>query len=311
MLSANNLLRRNAFHYWLIDSYKEITKTSSFKKYLKYTLRYAQHWSINSQWAQYINSTPQHQRWKNYYGCGILLKLQYPYLSQHLNKKQQLDTLIQHYSWFFTHIQEQHYYNDVVLFSENFIDSSENSHLVEVVLKFKSSFQFEGAMNLQMKVNGQVQYTLTFIYLLDEQQPRFFIGGLQAGKQDVTDLESLKRLTKTMYGLRPKQFILHSLSILANQFNIQKILAVSNQNHIFNQPKKRWAENQIKTSLNDFWKEFDAEQTTDGNYIFAPLSSTINLDEIVSKKRSQYRKRQVILTNLEEQITERIQQIKQ
>ncbi|WP_324646379.1 DUF535 family protein [Acinetobacter sp. MD2] len=292
-----------------MDSYFAFAK-SSHSKYIKYIFRYIINGSVNYQWSKFINSTEQHKRWTSYYGYSFLRKMQYSYLSSHINKQEQLNILQQHYNWLFSNIKEESYYREIHLFNSTFTDSLENTHLVEIILQCNSLFEYEGEMSLLMKVNGGVQYTLTFSSMLDNQKTCFFIGGLQAGKQDVTTLDGLKILTKTMHGLRPKQFILHALSILANQFAVDDIFAISNKNHVFNGLQRLWTKKQVKASLDGFWEEFDAKKLATGNYCFKPLSNNIDLEEIASKKRSQYRKRQLILDELNEQMVKNLNNIR-
>jgi uncharacterized protein len=303
-----NPIVSNFIYYWLVDSYKVISK-KSYSKYFKYILRSIKDWGINNDWVKYINKTEQHQRWKSHSGCDFFSKMQYPYLSLHFNKKQQLNALKQHYDWVFLNFNEDSYYNEINLFSYSFIDNDNQSFLVEISCDFKSPFEYEGEISFFMKVNGEIQYTLTFLSIIENGISSLFIGGLQAGKPTVTDLEGLKHLTKIMYGLRPKQLILHSLSIFASYMNIHQIIAISNENHIFSKKQRRWSKKKLKTSLNSFWEEFDVHKNDSGNYMFAPLSSNIDLEKIVSKKRSQYRKRQVILTELTQQIENNISKI--
>lgn len=302
--------KNNFLYYWLVDSYTGISQ-KSHSKYIKYVLRFFKNWSVNYDWLNYINKTEQHKRWKNYSGCDFWSKVQYPYLSLKFDKNMQLIILKQHYDWVFKHFREDFYYNEIKLFSNIFTDMLEQESLVEVTVKFKSPFEYEGEMSMFMKVNGEIQYTLTFMYVLKDGIPSLFIGGLQAGKQNVTNLDGLKVLTKTMFGLRPKQFILQSLSVFSEQMNIDQIIAISNENHVFSKVQRRWSKKQIKTSLNSFWEEFDAKKTEQGNYIFKPLSSQIDIEAIASKKRSQYKKRQLILDDLMVQIEQNMAVIKQ
>lgn len=297
--------KNNFIYYWLINSYLIISKKSSLK-YFKYIFRCFKNWSINYRWIKYINKTEQHQRWKEYSGCDFFLKMQYPYLSLSFNKYEKYNVLTQHYDWVFLNFKEEYLYKKVKLFSYLFHDETDKQEEVEVYIKFKGPFEYEGEMSMFMKVNGEIQYTLTFISMIENNVPSFFIGGLQAGKPDITNLETLKKLTKLMHGLRPKQFILYSLSFFASQMNINQIIAVSNENHVFSKVQKRWSKKQVKTSLNDFWEEFEAQKNNSNNYIFKPLSAKIDLEKIVSKKRSQYRKRQLILDDLGGQIGKNI-----
>ncbi|ENX34831.1 hypothetical protein F889_01469 [Acinetobacter colistiniresistens] len=294
-------------HYWLIDPIV-ITKLS-YQKYLRYILRFVFNWTTNYSWVSYLNSEPRIKNWKNDYKGPLYLKLQYPYLSGNLNEEQRLLCLTQHYDWFFANIECSHHSQREVLLWRYDFESENQSDQLGLYLQFRADFEHEGEMALLLKLNDTLQYTLTFSYILLNKQPTFFVGGLQGGSQNITNPEGIKQLTKNLYGLRPKQLMLHGLSVLCAFYKVENVVGVSNENHAFKRSrKKRWRQ-RVKTNMDEFWLEFGAELDAWKNFGFEPLSNQIDLEAIPSKKRSQYRKRQLLLDQLVEQAEVRLSEL--
>lgn len=290
----------NSLYYWLITPLA-ITQDSKVK-YLRYILRYIGHWNTNQAWVKYLNSNSKIINWHTEYKVDFYLKFQNSYLSKSFNNQQKLLCLKSHYDWFFTHVDvEPHKTTEFSLL--NYIIEGEEEKVVDLSVYFKGIYHREGESNIVLKLDNVIQYILSFSYIILDGQPVLFIGGLQASKQDITNLETIKQLTKSLHGLRPKQLLLHGLSALCSFYNIQKIVGVSNDNHFYQDSRKKKDKQRVKTNLNEFWLEFGGTLDQWGNYAFAPLSSQIDLTEIPSKKRSQYRKRQLILDQLTEQST--------
>ncbi|OTG63450.1 DUF535 family protein [Acinetobacter silvestris] len=293
-----------AIHYWLIDPI--VITQLSYQKYIRYIFRFLLKWKTNYAWVSYLNSTPQIVDWKNDYKGPLYLKVQYPYLSGNLVDRQRLLCLTQHYDWFFANIDiSYHVQREVALWS-HVIENEDQNEQLGLYLQFRADFEHEGEMGLLLKLNDTIQYTLTFSYIVLNGQPTFFVGGLQGGKRDITNPEGIKQLTKNLYGLRPKQLMLHGLSVLCDFYKVENMVGVSNENHAFKSSrKKRWRQ-RVKTNMDEFWMDFGAESDSWGNFAFKPLSSQIDLESIPSKKRSQYRKRQFILDQLVDQSVEKL-----
>ena len=293
-------MQKSILQYWLIEP--RVVSEKSEAKYLRYVLRYLLRWKYNYAWVQYLNSNSNMLFWKQKYGCDIYLKIQQPLMSGHLSAQQKYDYLKEHYDWFFEKFSARNLeQNELLLWSSQFEIENEQKKL-EMFFLYKGPFVTEGECALVLKLNGDIQYTLSFMHILQSCEPTFFIGGLQAGKQDVTCAELLKKMTKCLYGLRPKQFMIHAISEFAHFFKVKNLIGVSNTNHAFQCSRRKSKRARVKTNLDEFWLDFSSELTFDGNFYFKPLSSVIDLEKIPSKKRSQYRKRQLILDDFVEQL---------
>lgn len=297
----------NPFYYWLVVP-RVITKSSK-SKYVRYILRFLLDWNTNLNWVKYLNSSPQIIQWRTEHEADFYLKFHNAYLSNSFNNQQKLTSLQNHYDWLFSHVNTDNCENTPIPLLQYTIEGETPQSLC-LNLFFKGKHRREGESCILLELNGEVQYALSFTYILFNGQPKFFIGGLQAGKQDKINLDTIKNLTKSLYGLRPKQLLLHGLSVLCNFYNIEQIVGVSNENHFYQNSRKKRDLNRVKTNLDEFWLEFGATPDQFGNYTFPPLSNHIDLAEIASKKRSQYRKRQLILDALIEQSTTQLELVK-
>lgn len=287
------------FYYWLIEP--KVVSEKSKAKYLKYVLRYLFRWKYNYAWVKFLNSSNEIKILKTAYGSDFYLKIQQPLVSGHLSFQQKYEYLKEHYQWFINNFNVHHYDQEELLLWSSQIELDDEVQNFELYFKYKGPFVTEGECALVLKVNDDVQYTLSFMHVLQSASPTFFIGGLQAGNQDVTSPELLKKMTKAMYGLRPKQFMIQAISAFADFYQVKNLIGVSNENHAFQSSRRKSKRARVKTNLDEFWLDFSSELTFEGNFYFRPLSHVINLDEIQSKKRSQYRKRQVILNDFVQQ----------
>lgn len=300
-------MQNKILKHWLIEPSCLIQKSKS--KYLRYIFRYLFNWKAHYGWVEYLNSSNDMLSWKKAYGPDLYLKTQYPYLSGQFKPQQTLACLKDHYDWLVSNIDSNHYSQEETLLWKQAIERDDTSQDLAVYLKYKAPFLHEGEMALILKLNNQIQYTISFTYILNNNVPTFFIGGLQGGKPEVTSPELIKNLTKQLHGLRPKQLMIHVISIMADFYHLSSLIGVSNQNHAFQSSRRKSKRARVKANLNHFWQDFDSHISDDGNFHFKPISNLINLEEVQSKKRSQYRKRQIILDVMVEQCMKNLQKI--
>lgn len=301
-------MKKSILQYWLIEP--SVLTERSKAKYIRYILRYLLHWKYNYAWVQYLNSSCNMLFWKQKYGCDIYLKTQQSLISNHLSVQQKYEYLTEHYDWFFEKFSAQIIKNNELLLWSSQIEIDGEMKTLEMFFSYKGPFVTEGECALVLKLNGGTQYTISFLHILQSSEAAFFIGGLQAGTQNVTCPELLKKMTKSLYGLRPKQFMLHAISEFAHFFNVNNLIGVSNANHAFQGSRSKSKRARVKTNLDEFWLDFSPELTIDGNFYFRPLLSVIDLEQIPSKKRSQYRKRQLILDDFVQQLQSNLSAIK-
>ncbi|HBS5679442.1 DUF535 family protein [Klebsiella sp. 141240] len=158
-----------------------------------------------------------------------------------------------------------------------------NGTSLEVKL-LASPFQEEGELMLQMFFENKRVYSVCFSCT---DQGSAWIGGIQGGK-DISN-DEVKVLTKELYGTRPKNLIITLLYGFLRHFNIREIYAIDSDYHV--------KSDKVKASYSELWLEIGGEKQRRGWYKLPAQEIKKSLEEVKSKHRSQFIKRE----NLKEQ----------
>ena len=156
-----------------------------------------------------------------------------------------------------------------------------------------TTFDKEGEFSLICS-NSQEEQLAKLTFAINEKD-EILIGGLQGMDKD-GDADEIKRATKNFYGLFPKRLVAEILYLL---FPENKKYAVGNNGHIYLSLRYKFRKT-INADYDEFWKSLGA---TKEDKIFWSLPEEIvrkNIEDIESKKRSQYRSRYKILDELKE-----------
>ena len=128
---------------------------------------------------------------------------------------------------------------------------------------------------------------------------KIIIGGLQ-GMQKNKSTEEIKKTTKNFYGIFPKRLLIEVLYLLFP--NYDKI-AVGNKGHIYLSLRYKFKKNRkINADYDEFWESLGSQKEDD---IFWSLPKRIarkNIEDIPSKKRSQYTNKYKILDELNDRV---------
>ena len=110
------------------------------------------------------------------------------------------------------------------------------------------------------------------------------IGGIQGGK-DITN-DEVKVLTKELHGARPKNIIMSVLYGLLRYFNISTVYAIDSDYHV--------KSDLVKASYSSLWLEMGGEKQARGWYKLPAQEIKKSIEEVKSKHRSQFIKREGI-----------------
>ena len=153
-----------------------------------------------------------------------------------------------------------------------------NGSSIDVKL-LASPFQEEGELMLLMFLGDKRVYSICFSCTDDG---RAWIGGIKGGKD--IDNEEVKALTKELYGTRPKNLIITLLYGFLAFFNIKEIYAIDSDFHV--------KSDRVKTRYSELWLEIGGEKHRRGWYKLPPTEIKKSLEEVKSKHRSQFIKRE-------------------
>lgn len=184
--------------------------------------------------------------------------------------------------------------------------AGKNGEAFSITLACTGRCEREGEVNLLFRREGVQLAMLTFAVTERHGRKVAMIGGIQGAHRD-TPHELIREATKACYGLFPKRLLMEALSLICNATGIEEIEAVSDSGHIFRSLRYRLKKRQLfHASYNEFWETLSAEPLSEKLYSL-PLSFPRKpLEEIASKKRSEYRKRYELLDAIQAQFSQAI-----
>lgn len=184
--------------------------------------------------------------------------------------------------------------------------SGKNGEAFTITLACTGRCEREGEVNLLFRRDGVQLAMLTFAVTVVDGEKVVMIGGIQGAHRD-TPHEMIREATKACYGLFPKRLLMETLNLICAATGIEKIEAVSDNGHIFRSLRYRLKKRRLfHASYNEFWESLNARPLTAKLYALPLAFPRKPLEEIASKKRSEYRKRYELLDTMKQQFTHAI-----
>ncbi|MNZ92652.1 hypothetical protein D3C78_1116840 [compost metagenome] len=145
---------------------------------------------------------------------------------------------------------------------------------------------------------------MTFTLCQFEGKSTLFIGGMQGAKAFVPH-ELIQGATKACHGLFPKRLLVEAAMTLGAAFPVEQILAVSNATHIYRSWRyRKKKEGKLLADYDSFWRSIGGEQHPTGNFSLSLEMPRKPMEDIASKKRSEYRRRYELLDSLIDQVNQ-------
>ncbi len=139
---------------------------------------------------------------------------------------------------------------------------------------------------------------MTFTLCQFAGKPTLFIGGLQGAKAHVPH-ELIQGATKACHGLFPKRLLVETAMTLGAAFPVGQIIAVSNATHIYRSWRyRKKKEGKLLADYDSFWLSIGGQKQASGNVLLPLTMARKPMEEIASKKRSEYRRRYELLDSL-------------
>ena len=172
---------------------------------------------------------------------------------------------------------------------------------LRLVLDQPRWFIREGGLTLNLFVDSFRAFSLAFSFCRDEAGRRaVFIGSLQ-GRNTDDALELYRTLTKDLHGMRPRDFLLEALRMLAHATATRRILAVAeaerHHHHAFFKGAKV-----VTQDYDRVWEEREGVRLDATSWELPLDPQRRDLSEVKPNKRSMYRRRYEFLDALEAQI---------
>lgn len=163
----------------------------------------------------------------------------------------------------------------------------------------------EGLLSVVLRLGEEDLYQMMFWIALDgEGRWALWIGAMQGpNMQDAKGV--IKKVTKRCHAYRTKNLILHATQEVAKALGLTRIYAVTNEGYYANNHVR--IDRKLKTSFSDFWRESGGRPLPDARFYALPLTEhRKTIEEIPTRKRSNYRKRYAMLDEIDASIREAI-----
>ncbi|WP_370868142.1 VirK/YbjX family protein [Methylotenera sp.] len=174
---------------------------------------------------------------------------------------------------------------------------------LHVVLDQPIWFIREGQLVLNLFLDNVRIYSLAFSFSRDSGEVAAYVGAIQGRKIDGL-ADTYKDITKSMHGMRPRDFLFELFRAFCRAAGVSKIFAVSdsNRHHRSSYFGSKIKKAESAVNYDEIWLERGGVLLNSDFYLFSVDSQMKNLDEVPSKKRSMYRRRYQFLEATEEQM---------
>ncbi|MEO8343190.1 MAG: DUF535 family protein [Gallionella sp.] len=165
---------------------------------------------------------------------------------------------------------------------------------LRVVLDRPRWMRREGEIGISLFLGIDRIFTVMFILSGTPADMVLIIGCVQGA--DGLGKNIYKELTSALYGMRPRDFILHIIKIISEELHCKAIYGIADAAH----RSAYWYSKSFKYSCyDDMWLEHGGKKTSDGQFFkLAPLIVKRADENITAKKRGLYRRRYQFLDDL-------------
>lgn len=232
------------------------------------------------------------------------IRLHRPYMAVKMKRSIALNALCSHYKILgdlFTHEQQISYLSEKGLCLAKF-EAKDGAQfqldLVSMVSLDKEGESTIAIRDSQMRILAEI----TFTYCQLNNKSTLFIGGLQGAASDLPH-EIIRKATKDCYGLFPKRVVIEAICQFAQFLNVEQILAVGNEAHVYRCWRYMDKKTQMHADYDEFWSSLGGNKIS-GNYFTLPLAIARKSEaDIASKKRAEYRRRYQLLDSIHSQLS--------
>lgn len=232
------------------------------------------------------------------------VRLHRPYLAVNFDRKMRLDAVRFHYH-VIRHASLPAEFN-AVLSNEGLPLAQfegKDGEIFTIILTTFIALDKEGESTiLARNSDGETLAEITFTLCEYENKTTVFIGGLQGGSR-LLPHEAIQKATKSCHGIFPKRIVMETICRLAEQLNIEHVMAVSNEQHIFRSPRYHDKNKVILSDYNAFWESVGGECDSHGYYHIPRTLARKSEVDIASKKRAEYRRRYQLLDTIHAQLS--------
>ncbi len=231
--------------------------------------------------------------------------IEWPYIHNQWDVKTKLDRIATHYE--ILSKSHPHLMQISTVPCIKVCDFDSISKGVSIGIDYAKWFTREGELVINIFRDDLRVASMAFTIGLHLDKVVAYVGavqGIHGGIPEEDSLAIFKTLTKDFAGLRPRSLLLEALKVVVSQLGAIKILGVCEQNrhhrHVYFGNDQKTV---FKNDYNLFWEEHGGKLIDDIGFYELELAPAIrDLAIIASKKRGQYRRRNELLTDLNNNI---------
>lgn len=226
------------------------------------------------------------------------------YLAVNLDRKAKLDAVRFHYNVIRNAFSSTEFNNYLSADGLQLAQiEGKDSAIYTIIMSSFIALDKEGESTILVRNSGgETLAEMTFTLCNYEGRSALFIGGLQGGNR-LMPHEEIQKATKSCHGLFPKRIVMEAICRFAEQLNIEQVLAVSNDQHIFRSQRYHDKNKVIHSDYNSFWESVGGECDSNGYYHIPRTLARKSEADIASKKRAEYRRRYQLLDSIHSQLS--------
>ena len=163
-----------------------------------------------------------------------------------------------------------------------------------IVLTRTRRLHHQGELLIVFVDDGSEAMLMTFALNItagDDGKSILFISSLK-GPSPPFGMPEIAHATRSLYGLRPKRAVLEAVYALAECLKIEAIVGVSKTNHVLYTEKRLKRNLNLHADYDGFWNELKPEVQADGDYRLPQTLPRRSLDEVPSKRKKEWLRRQ-------------------
>jgi uncharacterized protein VirK/YbjX len=182
--------------------------------------------------------------------------------------------------------------------SVDITDLELSSEKLRIVLDRPQWMRGEGELGLSLFHGVDRIYTAMFLLCEVNGKLKIIVGNLQGDGRDRSAL--YKEFTKTLYGMRPRDFLVHIMKIFGEELGCIELLGISDDGH----RSSHWLTKAKKVSTYDaIWAEHGGVKDVKERFFKIPAHFAKRPDaDVPANKRAQYRRRYQLMDDLQAKI---------
>ncbi len=296
--SQENQPRRFPFSFWAASArIHRAHAPYGFRKRLKFLARAWKQPRLTSAWLARLAQADLAPLWMA--RPRLATKLQRPYVHCEWRVLERFAALMGHYDIlpriFSADVRQAIYCGEGISIIR--LANPTSGRQLDVRLFYHDQFEKEGDLTLAIcDVDTKLTLAgLTFCLAQPAHQRTIIIGGLQASPDPQTH-RLIHDVTKEMHGLRPKALALWCLQQLAACWQVGRIEAVGDAQHIYRHWSKR---REFAASYDEFWSESDGRRLPGGGWELPLQLKQRTRAELKPNRRKAHERRYAMLAALQ------------